>query len=151
MAQSNLFEQMRIRGFVDGWQKFTIEKWQKQLRKQGIGVTDTLINSFEKDVASRGGEIIESNLKFLLYGRFRDMNVGRGLKAYERTSNTLARNSQRRYGVQSRVVARTQKRWINKINAAQTYRLSEILGTRASEAIISDFNTTNNITVNING
>jgi len=148
MAQNNLFEQIRIRTFMDGWQKYTIEKWQKELRKKRIGVTETLYRSFEKAVSVRSGEIVESNLKFLMYGRFRDMNVGKGLKAFERANNTAARNAARRYGTQGRVVNRVQKRWLNKINAAQTYRLSEILGIRASDALISDFNTTQNVTIN---
>jgi len=146
MAQNNLFEQIRIRGFVDGWANYTIEKWQKELRKKGIGISNELYNSFQKEVQVRGGEIVAINLKFLMYGRFVDMGVGNGVKAYERSSNSTARTAARRYGVQSYHVNRGPKRWMNKIKAAQTYRLSEILGIRASQAIISDFNNTNNVT-----
>ncbi|RZJ83479.1 MAG: hypothetical protein EOO20_22710 [Chryseobacterium sp.] len=145
MAQSNLFEQIRIKNLLDGWQKFTIQKWQEQLRKKGIGVTDTLYNSFEKAVRAQSGEKVESIMKFLMYGRFRDMNVGRGLKAYERGTNNYARNAERRYGVRSPHVDRVQKRWLNKVNAAQTYRLSEIIGIRGAQSLITSFNQANNL------
>jgi hypothetical protein len=151
MAINNLFDQINIRGYVDGWAKITIDLWQKELRKKKIGITDDLYNSFQKQVQRKGSEIAEIILKFKMYGRFRDMGVGNGLKAYERGSNKQDRTASKRYGANVGFSDRSEKRWLNKIKTAQTYRLSEILGQRAGTALIKDFINTNTVSIQING
>lgn len=151
MAQNNLFDQINVRGFVDGWARITISLWKKELQKKKIGITNELSNSFEHQVKRKGSEIAEVVLKFRMYGRFLDMGVGNGIKAYERGENKRNRSDAKRFGTNASYSSRKEKRWVNKIKTSQTYRLSELLGKEASEMVINDFNNTNNITINING
>ena len=148
---NNLFDQINIRGYVDGWAKITIDLWKKELRKKRIGVTGDLEKSFEKEVRRKGADVAETVLKFKMYGRYRDMNVGNGLKAYERSTNKANRSDARRYGAGVSFVNRVEKKWYNKIKTAQRFRLGELLSQKASQNIIKSFNTTNNIKINMNG
>lgn len=151
MVANNLLDQIQIRGFVEGWANITIDKWRKELRRQDIGITDELYDSFTKEVKRKGTEIAEIVLKFKMYGRFRDMGVGNGLKAYERGGNNADSAAARRYGARVETSSRRGKRWINKIKTSQSLRLAEILGERASRAVVDNFNNTNNVTIRING
>ena len=151
MAQNTLFERINIRGYVDGWARVTIELWKKQLRKKRIGITKELENSFQKELKLKGTELAEVVIKFKMYGRFLDMGVGKGISANERGSNRQNRNASRAYGARVSFSSRRDKRWLNKIKTAQSYRLSELLAQRSSETVIQDFNNTNNVTVQING
>ncbi|WP_285055120.1 hypothetical protein [Pedobacter ginsengisoli] len=138
MASNSLFDQMQIRGYVQGWAKLTIERWQKELRKKKIGVTDELYNSFKDQVQSQQGELLGILFKFLQYGRFRDMNVGRGLKAYERGTNKQMRTAAKRYGANVSYVNRTEKRWLNRPKMAEIYRLRELLADKMSETVLKN-------------
>lgn len=151
MAQNNLFDQMNIRGYVDGWARITIELWKKELRKKKIGITGDLANSFQREIKRQGAEIAEVMLKFKMYGRFVDMGVGNGVKAYERGTNRANSVANRRYGTNLASSGRKSKLWLNKIKTAQAYRLGELLGEKASQTLIKDFNNTNNISIKING
>lgn len=151
MAQNNLFDQINIRGYVDGWARITIELWKKELRKKRIGITKELENSFKSEIKRKGTEIAEVVLKFKMYGRFVDMGVGNGIKAFERGSNAGNRRDARRYGANVQFVNRQNKRWLNKIKTSQSYRLAELLSLKGSQAVIQNFNNTNNVTIRING
>lgn len=126
---------MQIRGFAEGWAQGTIRAWQKELRKKGIGITDELYNSFAAEVKIQQEELVGVMFRFLYYGRLRDMNVGRGLKAYERSNNTANASGARRYGANVDFVNRRQKRWYNKPKMAQIYRLRELLSQRMSQTV----------------
>lgn len=151
MAINNLFDQINIRGYVDGWARITIEKWRKELKRQNIGITNELAQSFEHQVKRKGAEIAEVMLKFKMYGRFVDMGVGNGVKAYERGTNKANATASKRYGANVGFANRKGKHWINKIKTSQSLRLAELLGPKASQAIVNNFNNTNNITIQING
>lgn len=149
MANSGLFG-VDLNTYLDRWAALTIEKWQEQLASKNIGVSFELKRSFEKHIQATGEDAARIALKFKMYGRFLDMGVGRGLRANERASNNFNRAG-RRLGANVRVVGRRPKRWLNKTAARETYRLSELLNSRATQTIIENFNNTNNITVNLHG
>lgn len=151
VLKKQLFDQINIRGYVDGWAKYTIAKWKAELTKKKIGITHELEKSFTNSVTRKGAEIAEVILKFKMYGRFVDMGVGNGIKAYERGENRKSKSAAKRYGANLSYNSRTSKRWINKIKVSQTYRLTELLGEKASTAIIENFNNKNTITIKING
>lgn len=155
MAANTLFEQMEIYGFADGWAKVTIEVWQKELRKRKIGVTDELYNSFKSQVQRNQQELLTILLKFKFYGLFRDMGVGRGLKAYERGTNKANATAVRQYGSDLRYTKRSPKKWLNKKKMGQVYRLRELLAERmntvVSENVRNHFTNQPEFNISFNG
>jgi hypothetical protein len=135
MAEKTLFDQIEIRGMVDAWSRYTIEAWRKELRKKKIGVTDELYRSFSHQLQRDGEALMGVMLKFKFYGRLRDMGVGKGLKAYERGSNKMNLNANKRYGTDLSAVSRKPARWFNKRKANQVHRLREILSARTTTAV----------------
>ncbi|HEX8607486.1 MAG TPA: hypothetical protein VF679_02470 [Pedobacter sp.] len=140
---STIHDRINLRGKLDQWAKFTIEKFQKSLRKQGIGITDDLYKSFEKKITVDRDDMVALMIKFNFYGRLRDMGVGRGINAYERASNNSNRQGSRS-GAKVSYVNRRPKKWYNKTKTAQLYRLREILsediGRETTAHIVDAFN-----------
>lgn len=112
---------------VDDWAKYTIIEFQNQLKKKKIGVTGELFRSFKKQLQMNGGDVGAVMVKFLMYGRFRDMGVGYGMKAYERKTNKANLIAAKRYGANVSYSSRQPKRWYNKTKTSQTFRLQELL------------------------
>lgn len=134
------------REIAGDWAKFTIEKWKTAIKGKGIGVTQSLINSFNQELQMAGDDVKVVVIRFNFYGRFRDMGVGKGLKAYERGSNKKNLIAAKRYGANVSYVGRQPKKWYNKIKTAETYRLGELLATAEGKQLIqnieSDFSKT---------
>ncbi len=64
---------------LDSWATITIDNFQANLVKYGFGELDgALMRSFTKEVKAASGDAWKVLIKFLKYGRFGDMNVGRG-------------------------------------------------------------------------
>lgn len=150
MAENPLYYGIDLKSYIDRWAKITIDHWQDTLTAQNIGVSFELKRSFQKEVITHGEHSADIALKFAMYGRFRDMGVGRGLKANERRNNNIDRSGQR-VGANVNAYGYRPKKWLNKIAARQTFRLSELLSRKASESLINNFNTTNNINVQLHG
>lgn len=108
------------------WTRFLIDKLKANINKRRIGKTHALIRSFQREFKYSGGSISEISIKFLFYGRFVDMGVGSGLKAYERRMNKQNKSGSR-VGANVSYNKRTPKRWLNKTTTAQTYKLIELL------------------------
>jgi hypothetical protein len=145
-------DRMDLRKKVEEWADITIQKFQKSIRKQGIGVSNELIDSFTKQVITYRDEMVAMLIKFKFYGRLRDMGVGRGISAFERTGNAADRRGARA-GANVSYVNRKPKKWYNKTKTAQLYRLREILGEdigREATSYINDaFNKMGAINMNI--
>lgn len=128
---------------VDDWALIAIERFQQSLKKKKIGVTGELFDSFKRQLLLAGGDVGAVIIKFLMYGRFRDMGVGNGVKAYERKTNKANLIAAKRYGADVSYTGRQPKRWYNKIRIAQTYKLQELLisemGENIREWIASEF------------
>ena len=112
---------------VSDWAMYAISALQEELEKKKVRLTGALFNSFKKELRAAGGDVQAVLIKFAMYGRFRDMGVGNGLKAYERKTNKMNLIGAKRYGAKVRYVGRQPKRWYPKRKTAETYRLSEIL------------------------
>jgi hypothetical protein len=123
----SLQSRLDLKKKVEQWADFTIEKFQKAIRKQGIGVSNDLVDSFTKQVITDRDEMVAMLIKFKFYGRLRDMGVGRGIKAFERSGNAADKRAART-GAKVSYVNRKPKKWYNKTKTAQLYRLREILG-----------------------
>lgn len=128
---------------VDAWANYAIKEFQKNLAKRKIGVTGALFNSFKKQLDLANGDVNAVTIKFLMYGRFRDMGVGNGLKAYERKTNKANLIASKRYGANVSYVGRQPKKWYNKPKVSQTLRLKELLvqemGTKIQNWISAEF------------
>lgn len=112
---------------VEDWAKYAIQAFQEALQKKKIGVTGALFNSFKRELVINGGDVGAVLLKFAMYGRFRDMGVGRGMKAYERKTNKANMIGAKAYGAEVSYSRRQAKRWYPKVKAHETMRLQEIL------------------------
>lgn len=124
------------RDTVEGWAHYAIVEFQKSLDKKKVGVTRQLYNSFKKQLTGSGGDVKAVMLKFLMYGRFRDMGVGRGMKAYERATNKANLIAAKRYGADVPYSRRMPKRWYSKTKWAETLRLGELLARDMGEDIM---------------
>lgn len=112
---------------VSEWARIAIERLQAALEKKKIGVTGELFNSFKRELENAGGDVGAVIIKFLMYGRFVDMGVGNGLKAYERKTNKAKLVGARAYGANVSYNSRQPKRWYSKTKASETWRLQELL------------------------
>ena len=155
MAGNTLFDSINIRGMVDAWARYTIEEWQKELRKKKIGVTDELYRSFTHQLQRDAAELQGVLLKFKFYGRLRDMGVGKGVSANEVKSNVANMMDAKRYGANVKHVSRKPGKWLNKIKTHQSHRLREILAEKAGIAISTNvadiLNNSSQINIKING
>lgn len=124
-----------LKSKLQKWGQITIKIWQENLEKQGIGVTGELAKSFQEEVKSQQDEVMGIAMTFKMYGRFRDMQVHRGVKAHERSLNNSNRTAAKRYGANVNYSNSAKKRWYNKPKMAQIYRMREILGIDLSVGI----------------
>lgn len=136
-------------GIAKDWAEITIERWKSAIKDKGIGVTQSLINSFKHELSISGNDVKVVTLRFNFYGRFRDMGVGRGLKAYERGTNKRNLIGAKRYGANVAYIGRQPKKWYNKVKQAETYRLGELLATAEGKRLIQNIEAdfSNTITV----
>lgn len=123
---------------IDEWAAIAIERLQKELRKKKIGITDNLYRSFEKEVQKSGGNLQAVFIRFAMYGRFRDMGVGNGMKAFERKSNKANLVGAKQYGADVSFSRRQPKRWFNKTKMSQIYKLREILAKSMGDSVVTN-------------
>ena len=67
-----------VKSYVQGWADYTDRLLLQMLRRYDVGISEELYHSVRSQVYQRAGDMIGYDLAFLTYGRFRDMNVGRG-------------------------------------------------------------------------
>lgn len=68
-----------IQKVVEKWAIVSIDKFQEALVKLSVGEVDgALMQSFKYELKNAGGNAMEVIIRFLQYGRFVDMGVGRG-------------------------------------------------------------------------
>lgn len=67
-----------VRSYVQAWADRTDQVLLQMMKRFGVGITEELFKSVRSDVYARASDMIGYELRFLTYGRFRDMNVGRG-------------------------------------------------------------------------
>lgn len=132
-----LHERIQMRGIIDGWLRHFITKLRKELKVKNIGVSGALARSIVGELRANGSNVSEVLAKFAMYGRFVDMGVGAGMKAYERKSNNDNIRGAR-YGANVESVARKPKRWLNKRKMAEIYRLRELLAEKMLSEISAD-------------
>lgn len=120
---------------VADWARIAIERLQEALSKKKIGITQDLFNSFKRELVSNNGDIGAVLIKFLMYGRFVDMGVGQGMKAYERKTNRANFIAAKAYEADVSYTKRQAKRWYSKTKTAESFRLQELLMEELGERI----------------
>ncbi|KAA8483770.1 hypothetical protein BDE36_1763 [Arcticibacter tournemirensis] len=123
---------------VDAWARITIDRFQKVLKQKKIGKTGALMKSFTRQLQLKNGDVDAVLITFAMHGRFRDMGVGRGLKAYERYMNKGNQVAVKSYGAKLNYIHRGAKRWFNKPKMAEIYRLREILAKSVGDAVVTN-------------
>lgn len=107
------------------WLRFSIEKFQANIRKQKIGSTGELLASFRGQVvAAAGGDELKLRLAYAVQGLFVDMGVGR------RRQKEVAPDERRLRGRGGRFVrqgGRTAKPWYAQQMGRERHRLAELL------------------------
>lgn len=144
---------INTKGAVDAWARITIDRFKKQLAKQNIRKSGALERSFTRELDLAGGDVQAVTIKFLMYGRFRDMGVGSGVKANERFTNKQNLVGAKSYDANVEYARRQPKRWFNKPKMAQIYRLREILAihtqTEVENRVSATLNETTDYTVRL--
>jgi hypothetical protein len=65
---------------ISDWAKYTVQRLQESIYdRESAAATRELMRSIKMELIKAGGDIERVILKFLQYGRFYDMGVGRGV------------------------------------------------------------------------
>jgi len=100
------------------WAEILIEKFMDKVRKLGITDQNQLINSFTHEViANSNGDVSRVELAYLLYAKFVDMGVGKGVKLSQ-------------VGKKGSRVARA---WFNPVFWPQFKRLVQLLAQKQAQ------------------
>jgi hypothetical protein len=150
---AEIHNKISTKGAVDAWARITIERFKKELTKKNIRKSGALERSFTRELDLAGGDVQAVTIKFLMYGRFRDMGVGSGVSANERFTNKQNLIAGKSYGSDLDYARRQPKRWFNKPKMAQIYRLREILAshlqTQVTNVVSTSLNETTDYTVRL--
>jgi hypothetical protein len=96
------------------WAEIVIERWQARMEALGVGDTGTLLRSFRAQVdQDSSGDPTKVTFAFLLYGRFPDMGVGRGISFHDAPTGN-----------------RQVKPWYSKTFLAEVLKLGRMMATR---------------------
>jgi hypothetical protein len=107
------------------WLKYSIEKFQANIRKLKIGSTGELLRSFQGQVlADAGGDELKIRLAYALQGLFVDMGVGR---RRQQEASPDARRLRGKGGRFVRQGGRHAKTWYGKQMGHERHRLAELL------------------------
>lgn len=112
---------------LEKYQTIVIEKWSAALIKYGVEATGALMASFIKELQKSGGNVDAVIFKFLKYGRFPDMGVGRGASLNERVLNRKFDRYRNASGKMVGGLSRKKKPWYSKTLYKEVARLSELL------------------------
>ena len=116
------------RDIAEAWLKYSIEKFQANLKRLKIGSTQELYNSLKGElVSSAGGDELKLRLSYAVYGMFVDMGVGRGMGAGITKAHGADYARLRNQRGQLNRYERKAKRWYSRQMGRETHRLSELV------------------------
>lgn len=129
------------RQLAEDWLKFSIEKFQANIRKLRIGSTGELLQSFRGEVVSAaGGDELKLRLAYAVQGMFVDMGVGRGMGAGA-TKGSTEYNRLRNAGGKLLRHERKAKRWYAKQMGRERHRLGELYSNLTGRTLIASIAT----------
>lgn len=124
---------------LDRWVEITIDQLHQALDHYEIGKLDgRLWHSIVGHVLKTGEEPRGVVIKFMQYGRFVDMGVGRGVPIGKR--GTAAFGKYRDYNGTSKlqVYNRQAKPWYSKTKSREIFKLRELLAANLVDKVISE-------------
>lgn len=95
---------------ADVWAKDLFNAFQKKMKRQKIGVSNNLYNSFKKHIFGNVNHPDKIELNYMMYGAFVDMGVGKG----DNAANAKYNSSIRRLTGKDTHYKRRAKKWYNK-------------------------------------
>lgn len=123
-VSNHAIEYPKLRQIGDDWARITIDRMKTAFDKYKIKSRSHLYQSFQKSIASNNG-VATIRISFLLYGKFVDMGVGRGVPIGDR--NTKAFKRSRNAKGQLNKYSRKQKPFYSKNIGKETMILGGIL------------------------
>lgn len=123
MSNNSIHDRINKRGTIDKWARYTINDWQKELRRLKIGSSGQAYASFKYNVTFKGDTLISIRFEHKFYLRFVEMGVGKGVDAFEVAELKI----ERRLIGRKAVSPRRPKKWRTTKLAYNRYRLAEIL------------------------
>lgn len=114
-----------VRELAQKWSEFTVDKLHDALDKYNIGKLDgALWKSIQDQVVANGGDVEKVITRFLQYGRFVDMGVGRGVPIGGAGTKQFS-NARNNDGTLKRY-ARKPRPWFSKTYYHETQRFAEL-------------------------
>ena len=119
------------------WLKYTVEKWQENLRKQKIGKSQDLRRSLRGWLAEQaGGDRKRLRLAYAVQGVFVELGVGRGMGAGARKESADYRRLRNEAGKLHRHV-RKAKKWRTKQLVREQHRLGELMSDLTGRTLVA--------------
>ncbi len=116
-----------VEDVISEWLTIAVERFQESLKKNKVGVTQKLFESFLTNVIkSSNGNVSRIEIEFLFYGRYVDMGVGRGFPIGGRR-NFKDFDKFRDKGGRLLRANRKPKKWYSKTKAFEIGKLTSIL------------------------
>jgi hypothetical protein len=111
------------------WLSITLKRLKNELSQRGINDTNTLLNSVE---GSMGTDVIY--LQYMMYGKFVDMNVGRG-RGLERNAEKVMMDRLMAQMMGKRPGRRQKKhQWYSRRMGKEQYKLGILLADMYGQA-----------------
>jgi hypothetical protein len=109
------------------WAEIVLERFMAGLDKYKVGTQfGELYNSFKKELEKSNGDVAAVIFKFLKYGRFVDMGVGKGVSLGKRTINRQFEVYKDYRGKTVGRLARKRKPWYSKTFYREVAILSKL-------------------------
>lgn len=120
---------------TDQWAVIVVDRWVQALAKYKVHVTGALVASFVKELRKANGDVEAVIFKFLKYGRFEDMGVGRG---YTLNGRVLHRKFDRYRDVEGKMTGyfRKAKPWYTKVFYREVAKLADLYKDKYSEKMV---------------
>jgi len=161
--QLDINQKINTKAALQAWAKYSVQNFQKELDKKVYGLrttkrgvqrsslvgyrygsgrsrTNNLRKAWWQNVQAGSGTD-RVMIEFLMYGRFVDMGVGRGV-----THTSRVVNRQLRLGRSGR----TRKTWYSKTKGHEIHRLREILAEQNIHMLLDSIENALNISVSLN-
>ena len=114
MPTQNNIHSDRIK-YLEAWAAMNITIWQDKMISLKVRDTGKLLDSLKTTILrNSGGDIDKITYSFLMYGRFVDMGVGRGMNAGVRRKDGMKFYEKRNRIGQLNEYNRSPKPWYNK-------------------------------------
>jgi hypothetical protein len=134
------------------WAIIVLDRWLQALDRYNIGKLDgALWRSFQQQLVKANGDVEAVIFKFLKYGRFVDMGVGRGTTLNERVLIRKFDTYRDSEGKMTGRIARKKKPWYTKTFYREMAKLADLYKSNYANKLVSavESSLTGNLTMNV--